>query len=823
MLIRLCFLVLLALPFATPFAWGQSGGSDLLLTGLLPAGPRTTVTNSWGTLRVDLTNRSTSNRDVRVVVFYPEQQNVQFGRDLWLPPQSILSSWLTVGEAPSSNPLMKSRELKFQLYDRTDGVPQVILPNEDDRLRSRALPYRKREATVSVLTDHIGTDSADTESFERSESKALQAVQFVRVLRQSLGQSESVTLIQDRFLPPCVESFDGIDLFVLAGNRLQNDPVVQGTLRDWIQRGGVCWVMLDRVEMASVVPLLGDDCRFTLIDRTSLSTVRLMRNGDPLARSENREFDHPVSLTRVRLGGLETAIYHVDGWPAAFSQTVGRGKIIFTTLEGRAWYRPRLPRERRSPFENYPDLPVAIEAMERLAGDLLPPEKSESVTLADLNQLNSAEIGYSVVGQSSAALIFVLFLAIIACLGFGIRQTRRPELIGWIAPGIALGFAGLFAVLGFQSRHATPATVAMAAVADIQPGTRSGSLSGVVAIYRPESGENSISMPAGGLYLPDASGLDGQVRKLIQTDADSRIWDQLSLPVGVRMGPYRSPIETGTVTSDARFGPDGLTGRISLERFPTLTDAVLLASESSAYGVSISGNGEFTVRPEDRLRPGQYVTGTVVTDRQKRRQEVLRRYLNPFPKHLAGGPHFLAWADSPGQSVSVSKGERDVGNVLLIIPLSMLRPAPGTSVAVPQGFIGVGADGLSRLTLESATPSEQTVRFRLPASLTPLDVERATLSLTVRARGRNVVISGITNGKPVPLHEVLNPSNPIRLEITNRELLQPDADGTIRFRIKIGDRPTASVDLRDPDQYVGWNIDSIGLDVTGRTRSRQGE
>lgn len=822
MAIRSCVFVLLALPFATSFAWGQSNRSDLSLTGLLPAGPRTTVTESWGTLRLELTNRSPSPRDIRAAVFYADQSAVQFGRDLWLPPQSIMTSWVTVGPAPAAVS-MQSRDLKFQLYDRTDSAARVVLPNEDDRLRSRALPYRKREVTTSVLTETVASDLGDPDSLDQSDARDLPILEFVRVFRQSLGLSESVTTIHDRFLPPAVESFDGIDQFVLAGNRLQSDPVGMRTLRNWIQRGGICWVMLDRVEMAQVVPLLGDDCRFTVIDRTSLSTVRLTRHGDDASRADVREFDHPVPLTRVRLGGSEAVAYTVDGWPAAFSQTVGRGKIIFTTLDGRAWHRPRLPRERRSPFEHYPDLPVANEPFERLVGDFVPPERVESLTPAELNTLNSAEIGYQVVGQSSAAAIFVLFLAAIACVGFGIRQTRRPELIGWIAPAIALGFAGLFAALGFQSRHATPATVAAAAIADIQPGTRSGSLSGVVATYRPESGVNSLTMPGGGLYVPDASGLDGQVRKLIQADADTRSWDQLSLPVGVRMGPYRSPIETGPVTAQAQFSPEGLAGRISLERFPTLSDAVLVANESSAYGLSLSELGAFTVRPDDRLKPGQYTTGTVVTDRQKRRQDILRRYLNPFPKHLAGGPHLLVWADSPGQTVTVSSGERVVGNVLMIVPLSMLRPAPGSSVVIPQGFIGIMPEGLARLTLESSMASEQTVKFRLPMSLMPLDVERATLSLTVRARGRTVTISGLANGKPVPLHEVANPNNPIRLEITNRDLLQPDADGAIRLRIKIGDRPTASADLRDPDQYVGWTIESLGLDVTGRTRSYRGE
>jgi hypothetical protein len=824
LVIRPYLFVLLAIPFASPLAWGQSNGSDFSLTGLLPIGPRTTVTESWSTLRFDLVNRATSSRDVRVVVFYPSQPNVQFGRDLWLPPESIMSSWLTVGEASGNLASLQGRELKFQLYDRTDGTPRVILPNEDDRLRSRAVPYRKREATTCVLSDELATDEAEGEAIAKPDSNTSQIVQFVRVYRHTLGLSESVTVLADRFLPPAVEAFDGIDHFVLAGNRLQNDTTGMRALRNWIQRGGICWVMLDRVDPASVVPLLGDDCGFTLIDRTSLNTVRLTRPEDKATPPDVREFDRPIPLARVRLGGAETVHLTTDGWPVAFSQTVGRGKIVFTTLDGRAWYRPRMPRERRSTHENYPDLPVATAAMERLVGHLLPFAASESFAPADLHPLNSAEIGYSVVSQSSAAVIFVLFIASIACLGFGIRQTRRPELIGWIAPAIALGVAGVFAGLGFQSRHATPATVALAAIADVQPGTRSGSLAGVVATYQPESGENALVQPNGGLYMPDASGLDGQVRKLIQTDTDSRMWDQLLLPVGVRMGPYRGPVDTGTVTAHARFGPDGLAGRLSLERYPTLTDALLVTNESSVYGVSISANGDFLVRPDDRLKPGQYVTGTVVTDRQKRRQDVLRRYLNPYPKHLAGRPHILAWTESPGDFVSATKDEQVLGNVLLTIPLTLNRTMPETSVVVPQGFIEIGSEGQGRLTVESYSAAEKMVRFRLPPSAIPMDVERATLSLTIRARGRTVSISGFADGKPVPLHEVTNPIDPIRIDITDRSLLRPDADGSLRFQIRIGDRANATLDVRDPEQYASWRIESLGLDVTGRTQpSRNGK
>ena len=69
--------------------------------------------------------------------------------------------------------------------------------------------------------------------------------------------SEHVGEISGRFLPPSQEAFDGIDHFVLAGNRLAQDPAGARAVRQWVERGGTLWVMLDLVDPETVAPIFG--------------------------------------------------------------------------------------------------------------------------------------------------------------------------------------------------------------------------------------------------------------------------------------------------------------------------------------------------------------------------------------------------------------------------------------------------------------------------------------------------------------------------------------------------------------------------------------
>jgi hypothetical protein len=807
---------LLAALLAVP-AVGQDHG--FRLEGLYPVGGRTSVTEAWGTLRLEVTNLDPAPHDLRVLVFYPEHPDVQYGQDVWVPANSRLTSWVTVGPAPMQSSGI-GREIKYLVYDRTDGEARQIHPDRiagDERTRNRVVAYKKREPTTAVLLD----DDPDKPGFISSNSPAAHGLLLARSFRQARVLSEPVTIITDRFLPATPEAFDGIDQLIVAGNHLAADPAGARSVRQWVEQGGTLWVMLDLIEPTTVAAILGDDRGFEVVGQTSLTSVRFRQSGtEPIAEAA-REFDDPVPFVRVALSGAETELYEVDGWPAAFTQPLGRGKVVVTTLGGAAWFRPRDPRDRPSPFEHYPGLPISVPALDRLAAVVYPEPQTDSFRPTDLAPLVTADIGYSVIGRETVALI--LGAAALGLLGVGlvVRRSRRPGLTGWLGPAAMLVAAGVLVTLAATRREAVPPTTGAAVVLDVSPGNDEAGATGLFAIYRPESGPVELVANDGGRLELDTAGLEGQTRRRVQTDLDMWHSEGLSLPAGVRTGPFRASVPTGPVRAIAKFGPDGITGRLTTGRFRDPADPVLLTQSNEAVVVRLAADGSFAGNSNDALPPGQFMAESVLTDRQQRRQEVLRKLLaKPTPRHLEGRDLLLVWAEPTESPFTAGATDRTVGTALLTIPVDFERPAAGERVTVPNGFIPYTAvikDRPIRPVTEANQPLAMRLRFRLPSSVLPLTVERATLRAKVRASSRKFTVVGYAGGQEVRLTQVESPIDPVRVDITDPRLLTPDANGHLYLGVEVGERMgSASGDSKFVDLDEKWRIESLELEVAGR-------
>jgi len=804
-------------------AMAQEKAEVMRVSGLAPAGGRNSVTESWGTLRFTIENLGDSPREARVLAFYSNRRDVQFGRDIWVPARSQITSWLTIGPAPSYESEMR-RELSYIFFDRTGGTLRALSPTEPQNIPSRAVAYRKREPTTAILVDEIAGESDDADPLGPPDSPAAQAVLLTRTFRLARGLSDSVSVVLDPELPPTPEAFDGIDHVVLAGNRLAKDPSGRQALRHWVLRGGTLWILLDRIEPELIAPVLGDGLRFQIVDRTSLTTVRLRPVTDDPASAEAREFDYPVDLVRVLLAGSETPLLEVNGWPAAFSQAVGRGRVIFTTLGGRAWYRDRTPRDPPIRTVGAPELPVPLAPLEALAWKVHPEPQPVDFQSEDLAPLLTAEIGYGILGRGGAAVILIGFVLALAGVGLWLRRSRSPELIGLIGPAVAVVAAGAFVVSGASHRRAVPSTEAAAAVVECAPETGEAAAWGIFAVYRPESGIVRVATENGGQMELDASGLEGQPRKRIQTDLDAWHWEDLTFPAGVRMGPFRSTIQA-RASATAGFGPDGLKGRLNLGTAGNATDAVVLARSGAVLVPRLNPDGSFAVGPESRLPPGQYLPESVLTDRQQRRQNVYRIFLaSPRPHHLEGQDLLLFWKDTEEVPFSGGDATRQFATALYVLPLQIERAPTGTRVTIPAGFCSFTAvtDGRGhRPVLDGVGAVHNHLRFQLPTDLSALEVEKATLIARVRAPGRRFTVSGIAHGRPIALHEALNPLESVRIEIADPRMLSLDPAGGLLVDLAVSGRigpdgkevPTR---LSDPD--VKWQIEELGLEVRGRVK-----
>lgn len=805
--------VVAALVLPPPVRAGGTDDRSLRVGGLMPGYTRGSLTNSWTALQATLTNIGATSRQGRIVVFYAERPDVQYGRDVWLPANSVLTTWLPFGPAPPGAD--RARELQYLFFDRTVGENMLQMPNQPERIRSQLISYHRLEPSTTVLLDPPPEGDLEAPPDPASE----EALDLVRVFRESAALSERMGLLTGQPLPAIPEALESIRHVVVATRTLGLDPPGQRTLRRWLQQGGKLWIMLDRTNSASVAPLLGESASPQLVDTASLTTVILRDRAGRLIDSHS--FERPVDFVRVVPGPGDTVLQTIDGWPALFTRRVGRGEVIFTTLAARGWSWPRAENGPDSAFKDFPRLPVALPGFAAVARELQPTAQAQVFDVHALSPLVGDDIGYSIVRTSTAALVLAAFLAAVLVLGVALRRSRRPELVGWLGPCAAVVAAGIFVVLGEVSRRRVPSTVASVAVIDASSGSRAQAVNGLIAVYRPDAGPAQVATQHGGILELDMSGIQGQNRQHIASDTDHWHWENLNLPAGLRLGPFQATLDSAApMDAVAKFTAQGVEGWVRAGPFHELSDAIIATPEGQPLAVRFTASGQFTVSDAELL-PGQYLTDAVLTDRQQRRQAVYRTMFGKqIPEYLVNRSVLLAWSGQMNIPFELGDPDKTTGSTLLTIPLQFERPPVGETVTVPAAFIPcrrvIDGKAASRALTQSENKTDQQLRFQLPAALLPFNVTSARLSARLHAPARSVQIRGYKGTQRVDLWSQDSPDQVMDLTINRPELLQLDGEGGLYVNIAVSDllRPIAR---GSSGQEAVWTLEGLRMHVTGQT------
>ncbi len=828
--------------------------APLGVRGFGPGGLRASVADRWGAFHFTVTNHTDRDRTARVLLFHRGQPDLQYGRDVWVPARASVASWLLVGplppglvpggsEAPVEDPEhpLHLREVQLLLYDRTDGTDRLILPGGGMRVRALAVHAAKPEPYTAMLLDEDPEPAGPAFGrLPQPPTPRREAVRLARAFRRVRQLSDLAQPVQAGDLPAHPKALDGIDHVVLATARLAENPAGTRALRHWLEQGGRLWVMLDRVGPEALGPLLGDALDFRVVDRVGLTQFVIA------PEQEKGLHDRPVELVRVLLPAGEQAPHTVDGWPVWFTRRVGRGKVVFSALGPRGFFKPEAPRSGRAPPPITVPPPVPNAALEALSYELEPPPEGRDpkaakgpagkLNLAELRlppeertlrpetlrPLLTAEIGYSVLTGGTVALVFGAGLLAAVALALTLRGARRREVFGWLGPTAAVGAAAAFVALGEVSRRATPPTVAAVQIVNAGPGPEAV-VHGLLAVYRPDSGPAEFGTRRGGFFEADLRGSEGQTPRLILTDLDAWHWDNVALPAGVRFAPFRYTAPTGVpLSAVARLGPEGLEGKLTTGPFRDPADALLSMPAGRNLAIRLQPDGSFRAGTQDVLPPGDFLAGAVLTDLQQRRQKLYREFLKRPPSgHREGGPVLLAWASPVDTHFTLAPGGRTVGSALLVVPLRLERCPPGTRVTIPGPLVAVERieGDLSTAQLvrwEGREARDIHLRFQIPAEALPLEVERVRLVAKVDAPGRRITITGPPQaGAPVQLTQVENPLGPIRIEIADRRLLRPDERGGLHMKLTLGESSRRSGVF---DTGERWTIDYLELEVVGTTK-----
>lgn len=792
------------------------------------------VPGEWGAVGVDVVNPGDQPVDALSAMYFQNQPNLQFGRQVWVPARSrIMTSFPVL--APQDLPRQKDHvEIQTLLIDRT-GKDEVLIKSSTGQMLGDAILATAFERPITGLIDDAGDElGGDT----------VMAMRLVRNL------TRRVAILTGDFAPATPHSLKALDHLVLMSDRLAKDSAGLSAIREWVHDGGRLWLMLDQVSPDTVQALLGDGFTYHPVDRVGLSkfTIQSTAIGSVGSAGLTQEFQEPVDLVRV-LTSQGNVIHSVDGWPASFFIPVGRGKILCTTVGARAWIRPRDPKDPKANDVLKDSRYIANELLTELGFEFMgqPPEPPP-LKPADFQNFVSEQIGYRIVSRGMVLLVLGTFCVVLVVVGAWLAYRDQLPHLGWLGPMTAVGAATTLVLLGYWSRSSVPSSVAVAQLVEVSDDADDLQITGLLALYQQSASSSPLGAENGGMFVPDMSGQYGKTRRLVWTDLGAWHWENLTLPAGLRMAPFSySGRLPRPISARATFGPSGLVGRVDPGPFQDLADALIVMPGQPLLAAKLDAGNKFTAGPTEILSAGEFIGGTILSDERRRRRAVYKKMLevpgsqssdkpeDELPvlqkeplRNYPTEPKLLVWAAPYDTQFKLPPETQRSGSALLAIPLKFEHPAAGTSFVIPAPCVTYDSGGNSGAYLNREkrwmpslnTASMTTLRFKLPREVLPMKLKQARLKITIDAPGRTLAITAGRDGGQVSLATRYSPVGTVQFDIDKTDSLAIDDRGTFLLNIDVGTAQGESRDaingtVHDTSMFPVWKIENVQLEVAG--------
>ena len=344
-----------------------------------------------------------------------------------------------------------------------------------------------------------------------------------------------------------------MDQLVIGDERLSLDPAAIHAIRQWLYGGGKLWIMLDRIPLATVSLLLGEDLDWTVVDRVGLTQWQFQQghamagladDGDsppasaaPRGRLSSNQhlgqiapFEPPVAMVKLLAPDVKPA-YSIDGWPAAFWRRAGRGLVLFTTLGPRGWYSPRTSTAGQLPVEGN-------EPLHKLAGYFMMSKEKPSLPSEAFKPYLAEKVGYRIVSRWKVLAILGAFCLILAASGVWLARAGSLSHLASIGPGSGLVVALVLITEGNRSRRAIPPTVAEAQWVEVAPGGSDAYVTGLLGFYNQEESSAELGAEPDGIFFPDVQGQAGIMHRLVWSDLNRWHWKNMTLSAGLHLAKF---------------------------------------------------------------------------------------------------------------------------------------------------------------------------------------------------------------------------------------------------------------------------------------------
>ncbi|MEE3032584.1 MAG: hypothetical protein VX904_07825, partial [Planctomycetota bacterium] len=325
------------------------------------------------------------------------------------------------------------------------------------------------------------------------------------------------------------------------------------------------------------------------------------------------------------------------------------------------------------------------------------------------------------------------------------------------------------------------------------------------------------------LFQVERTEANNEFRRMIWND--DQVWDleNVLLPAGqtYTSQPTVESIER-PVRVSATFDEEGLIGTLDIPGVTRPSDGVILLERGFASVTFDEAKG-FRVNAMDRLAEGQFIASDVLSDKQRRHQDFLRELFLENGDWEVLSPILFFWDDVRPVSVEIPGVENHVGAAFYSVPLPLRTPSPGTAVKIPQSLLSIrsGSDAAGEVAssvyswrsgewVDSKSYSTVYLRFRVPDSLIPLQLEGVNLSIDIQAEDRRVEFATVVDGELNPLQKVDSPREKFNFEIVDAKALELNSKNEWVFAIKI-DR------LVDQTDVAAWRVKDVKIEMSGKT------
>ncbi len=631
--------------------------------------------------------------------------------------------------------------------------------------------------------------------------------------------------------------------------------------------------MLDKVDPSRVSQLLGSAASIQEIDSIDLERVEI-ESTEPLnAGTEDRTYELQFNqrMRRVRLDGAEVT-HTIRGWPAIALVRMGRGEVLLTTLDAKAWLksqpsrssntqqfqgfgeppqadiippsgdmpsaRPQRP-DMRPGIVVVPEMLMAGYTVRPWVGALArrifaPREPNAHASVSDV--LAAERIGLPTADRGWIGLLLGSFVALLTALALVIRRWKKSESFGWAAPLAAIAFAVPTVVGSSWARREVQEQISAIQVVEASAGLDRAVVEESVAIYRPSTSPFSIESKAGGKVVPSPTLLLQTPLDTENPDIDRWRWHAERWPAGIWNLRSEFTAKVPSYLMDGRFTKEGLeltlnpgTSEAAPGMLSELNDVVVFWPPSTSAIARPNGNGKWLVRSEDLSDGKSWIASTLLDDQQLQRQRVYATLFGQPEKTTfpASSPIALGWSSSLDSPASIENIDQRNGQSLWKLLVRMLPSGPGQSVRIPGWTMGIRArlpdgspsivfrDSLGKWGGAFSQPTTVDFRFQIPTGALPLTATKATFRLRALAPERKVTVSLLQGGNAIMLVERENSTGELSAEIQDEESLRSLSQGYLDLRVDIGDRLIVNEEPDEIPRAVQWRMESMQLDVEG--------